>query len=134
VTTRLRLAALGALTGVAVCGAIVLAAFDPAASAIFPPCPFHALTGLHCPGCGAARAGHALLSGDLAGAVGHNVLLVVAAPWLALGVVRETLRVTGARVSSSAPRSAWWIRAALAVLVTFTVLRNLPAFVFLAPG
>ena len=36
------------------CGAMLVAVYvwEPAASGLFPPCPFHAFTGLHCPGCG----------------------------------------------------------------------------------
>lgn len=37
-----------------------------------PPCPFHRLTGLNCPGCGTTRMLEALLSGDVAEAFSLN--------------------------------------------------------------
>ena len=35
----------------ALAAAAVLFFVDPAATRIFAPCPFHSLTGYHCPGC-----------------------------------------------------------------------------------
>src|SRR6478672_12786589 len=49
---------------------------------IFPPCPFKALTGWNCPGCGGLRMTHDLLNGDLAAAVVDNVFLLVGLPML----------------------------------------------------
>jgi hypothetical protein len=69
----------------AVCGAAFAAAltvlywFDPATTAVFPACPFRALTGLLCPLCGGLRAAHALLHGRLLDAVALNPFLFAAA-------------------------------------------------------
>ncbi len=43
-----------------------------------PACPFHALTGMPCPGCGATRAALALARGDVAGALAWNPLATLA--------------------------------------------------------
>ena len=63
----------------------------------FVPCPFHAITGLWCPGCGMTRALHHLLHGDVAGAVSSNlflpvVVVVVGWAWLAWAVPRRARR------------------------------------------
>lgn len=44
------------------------------------PCPFHAITGLRCPGCGSQRALHALLHGDLSTTFKMNALWILAIP------------------------------------------------------
>ena len=71
------------------CGAMLVALYvwEPAASGLFPPCPFHALTGLHCPGCGSLRAVHQLLHGELWAAFRLNPLMVLSLPLLAFAVV-----------------------------------------------
>jgi hypothetical protein len=49
---------------------------------VLPRCAFHFVTGLHCPGCGNTRASHALLHGDVAGALRQNALFVIGLPFL----------------------------------------------------
>tara|TARA_R110002051_G_scaffold197582_1_gene265073 strand:- start:15043 stop:15462 length:420 start_codon:yes stop_codon:yes gene_type:complete len=44
---------------------------------IFAVCPFHYMTGYHCPGCGSQRAIHDLLNFRIWEAIKHNVLLLV---------------------------------------------------------
>jgi hypothetical protein len=110
---------------VAVAGAgaaAYLALVDPNRGGIYPACPLHAATDLWCPGCGMTRAAHALLTGDVAGALGANlflpvVVLLVGWAWLAWAwPVVPKLRVV--------PTWAWWTLAAAVVL--FTLARNLP--------
>ncbi|WP_340067006.1 DUF2752 domain-containing protein [Ascidiimonas aurantiaca] len=48
---------------------------DPVETNLFPKCPFHEFTGLHCPGCGSQRALHALVHGRIFSALGHNLLI-----------------------------------------------------------
>jgi len=48
---------------------------DPAEARFFPRCPFFALTGLKCAGCGTARAFHAMLHGRFAEALCFNAVL-----------------------------------------------------------
>ena len=122
-----------AAVGLAVAGVWALRTFDPnAAGSLFPPCVFHSLTGLYCPGCGLTRALHALVHFDLARAFAMNALVVLSLPLLALmgldGVGgRRLLPAAPARVLSN---GFYWIGA----LLLFGVLRNLPAFAWLAPG
>lgn len=74
-------------TGVAVLGIAVYVyyTYDPAVHKWFPQCPFKALTGLDCPGCGSQRAVHALLHGEFQQAFLHNALLAPFVPYLTLG-------------------------------------------------
>jgi hypothetical protein len=126
-----RIAAAAAGAGAA-SGSVVLFVFDPATSGLFPPCVFHALTGLHCPGCGSLRALHALLHGDVAQALAFNPLTTAALPLLLLGFVREARRIASGRdLAWRVP--AWMIYGLLALLVVFGIARNLPAGQRLAP-
>ncbi|GAB2544244.1 DUF2752 domain-containing protein [Brachybacterium huguangmaarense] len=113
----------------------VQAVFDPFSQDI-PLCPVHLLTGLDCPGCGATRAVHALLEGDLLLALRSNLLLVAALPvLLALWLRSLRDRWTGRR-RAPAPlgrRGRIVLVASLAIVCVFTIARNLPAFWFLAP-
>ncbi|WP_417185896.1 DUF2752 domain-containing protein [Bacteroides sp.] len=67
------------IVGILLIGLIYFS-FNPSRSAIFPKCPFFALTGLKCPGCGSQRAIHSLLHFNYAEAFRHNALLVVSLP------------------------------------------------------
>ena len=44
--------------------------FEPGKTGFFPSCPFRALTGFNCPGCGTTRALHQLLHGNVVAAFG----------------------------------------------------------------
>ncbi|HSL59630.1 MAG TPA: DUF2752 domain-containing protein [Acidimicrobiales bacterium] len=88
-------------------------------------CPFHAVTGLDCPGCGLVRGTVDLLSGDLAGALDRNPLIVVLVPMLTVGLVVWALRLMGHEVRL--PRVPTAVGAtALALVVAFGIARNLP--------
>jgi hypothetical protein len=116
-------------------GALVLYqvwANDPDES-LLPLCLFHALTGLHCPGCGTARALHLILHGRLWAGFRMNPLAVAAAPFLFAVLGAALLRLWQGKPLPRLPRWVPW--AALAVIVAFTVARNLPwmPFAWLAP-
>jgi len=113
------------LAGLAVLGAGVLFWFDPAHHAFYPVCAFHRVTGLQCPGCGSLRALHQLLHGHFAAAFHFNAVLVCSLPllgWLALRFAVLKMRNQPATINV---RPAW-LWCALAVMVAFGVLRNLP--------
>lgn len=128
-----RWAALAALPAAA--GLWALRHFDPnVAGNPFPPCLFHSVTGLFCPGCGLTRAAHALVHLDFARAFEMNALAMVSAPIVALLVARHYGRLPDALGERLRPFTslAFWITA----VVAFGVLRNLPwaPFSWLAPG
>ncbi|HUT12312.1 MAG TPA: DUF2752 domain-containing protein [Thermoguttaceae bacterium] len=111
-------------------GALILFAHDPANSSLFPACPFRALTGLHCPGCGTLRALHQLLHGNLAASFSLNPLMVVCLPVVAYWLVSCFLRAVNGRGLPSVLVSAIWIYVLLGVIVLFWVLRNVPHYPF----
>ena len=110
----------------------VIATVDPNEPGHYPTCPFLAVTGHWCPGCGSLRALHALTRGDVLGATGRNVLLVASVPLLTWLWVRWVWRTwTGAPRPALAPAIAIWSGAVLVVL--FWIVRNLPFGAALAP-
>lgn len=123
------------LVAAAAVGATVLWTFDPYESGNpLPPCPSLWLTGLFCPGCGTTRALHALLHGDLPGALAMNPLMVVSLPPVAVLLAHE-LQLLPRAMAPLAKRLAD-ARVWAVVLIGYGVLRNLPwvPFSWLAPG
>ena len=124
----------GLLVAAAV-GAAVLWHVNPnEAGNPLPPCPSLWLTGLFCPGCGTTRALHALLHGDLPGALAMNPLMVLSLPPVAVLLAHE-LQLLPKSLAPLAKRlgnaRAWAV-----VVIGYAVLRNLPwpPFSWLAPG
>lgn len=99
---------------------------DPAENGFFPACPFHSLTGLQCPGCGSQRAVHHLLNFEFAEAFEKNSLLVVAIPYVLLGLYYD--RVSKPSVKNEQNRKRYFGRTAiylaLAIILGFWILRN----------
>jgi hypothetical protein len=112
----------------------VLFFLNPADGSSYPPCPFHRLTGLYCPGCGSLRAVHQLLHGNLSAAFGLNPLMVLSLPFLGYCLICPRVPA----VTKKAPAGfipAFWIWLILLVIILFWILRNLPFYPFtlLAP-
>ena len=98
----------------ALAAGFILHRFNPEHHFIYPRCPFFALTGLRCAGCGATRAAHLLLRGDLTGALAQNPLLFVALLFAVLFAFKPAWL-----------RHRFWIWAVVAVVVAYTVWRNI---------
>jgi len=125
-------AAVGALS-------VALHVRDPHSSGSWGYCPWYALTGYYCPGCGGLRAVNDLTNGDLVGAAGSNLVFVVSIPLLVFLWGRWTrLAWVGPaeqpRTTTVPPRdrSGLWIAVFTVVMLAFAVLRNLPGS-WLAP-
>lgn len=117
--------------GVVAAGAL-LTLRSPYDSGSYGFCPFLALTGYYCPGCGGLRAIHDLLHLDVAAAWDMNPLVVVAAPLVVIAWVFWVWRAWRGR-APSVP-STGVVVAMTVVLAVFTVLRNVPALAgWLAP-
>ena len=123
-----------ALVGVAGAGGMLLLHLrDPHESGSYGHCPFLAITGHPCPGCGGLRAVNALTHGDLMPALSSNLLAVVLVATLVVAWVTWVVR--RAR-GTSAPMLVMSDRALVLVLVVavaFGVVRNTPWGAGLAP-
>lgn len=129
---------LAALTGpvasvtAAAAAVAVIAVVDPNQPGRYPTCPFFALTGHWCPGCGTLRAMHAMTEGDVAAAAGLNLLAVASLPVLAVIWALWVWRSwTGAPRARPAPPALIWLLAGGVLL--FGLVRNLPFGAALAP-
>ncbi|MET1060542.1 MAG: DUF2752 domain-containing protein [Nocardioides sp.] len=114
-------------------GALALRLRDPHEAGAWGLCPFHAITGAWCPGCGSLRAVNDLTHGDLLAAASSNLVLVLALPVLVLlwvGWVRRSWTGTH-RVSAGLSTPTVWLL--LVPILVFSVVRNLPIGSWLAP-
>ncbi len=99
---------------------------DPSSSHAFPLCPLKFVTGIDCPVCGSLRATHSLIQGHLGAAAGHNLLFVLAVPFIVSAWATWMAAAVGWPVRRwRVPARAWPALAVIAAL--FMVLRNVPA-------
>ncbi len=138
-TTRRRLirGTLLVLAGGLAAGLLVtLYCVPPTPNSFYPGCPFHTMTGLHCPGCGTTRALYSALHGQWSQAVRFNALSFVVLPLVAFSLFRSLwvwmweLPARGAGRWTN--RIIWGLGV---LLLVFWVVRNIPAYPFtlLAP-
>lgn len=105
--------------------AALLYVFNPADGGFYPVCAFHQATGWLCPGCGGLRAMHQLLHGHVPAAFYLNPALVCGLPFVAVIAVKWiSLELKGEPVPLTL--KPIWLWTGFAVLLLFTILRNLP--------
>lgn len=106
-----------------------VAVIDPNEPGHYPVCPTQALLGIDCPGCGLMRGTHALVTGDISGALDHNILIAVLVPLVVVLWVRWGSRAWRGRLPGLTHRALRWRTiitvGALVALVAFGVVRNL---------
>ncbi|WP_405580333.1 DUF2752 domain-containing protein [Streptomyces sp. NBC_01190] len=126
-----RLAPLPALGGTLAAFGYV-ATVDPNTPGHYPLCPLRYYTGVYCPGCGGLRSAYAIAHGHLRTALECNALAV--AGFLLLAVAWAAWSAAALRGKPFAPTLRPGYRnLAIALVVAFTVVRNLPFGGFLAP-
>ena len=128
-STPLRLSAAAGVAALAG-GAAVVAYFDPTQTHFLPVCPFFALTGFACPGCGLTRAFHALFHGDIITAIDFNALTPIWAvifAYVGLSLALMAIRGRGLPMWPTNPR---FMSVFGVFLLTFGVLRNIPVYPF----
>jgi Protein of unknown function (DUF2752) len=117
-----------AATAVGGAALVVYARFQQANGRdVFPPCPFHAATGLWCPGCGLTRGTLALVRGNVQQALGFNLLT----PFVLVALVYAWAQWAVPRVGgpvlpmlSRIPANVW--KGVGVFVLLFSVARNLP--------
>lgn len=133
--SRLLAAGLPALAPLAAGAALaVLALRDPLTPGHYPVCPFLALTGFACPGCGSMRALYSLSQGDVGAMWFYNPLAVLAVLALAGIWIAWLVRTWRGRPRTRvAP--AWLLFTLAAGTLAYGVARNVPVLTpFLGPG
>lgn len=122
-----------------------LARSESAAAAVPIGCPFKALTGLDCPGCGSTRSLGALTRLDLGAALDHHVLVPVTLVFLLASFVSWTLAAwrrcdardgdrRGRFEATDLVRRPGVIVAIGVLVVVFGIVRNLEIGAWFASG
>lgn len=112
--------------------AAYLFVFEPGKNGFFPLCPFRALTGFTCPGCGSTRALHQLLHGHLSAAFTLNPLFLIALPFLFAVLIRHTSFIMRGRVPRGNVLPAGVIYTLFFVILSFWIFRNTPFYPFVS--
>ncbi len=111
-------------------GATYLFIFEPGKTGFFPVCPFRAITGFTCPGCGSTRGLHRLLHGDVVAAFELNPLMVLSLPFLLYALLRYTNAAVRGQPLERTRLNAKYIWMLLVVILSFWVFRNTPFYPF----
>lgn len=110
-------------------GSIFVWISDPVKIRFLPACPLLSTTGFACPGCGMTRGFHALLHGDITGALDFNALI----PFFALlsgyfSISMILIVVRGRGLPYRRLVQPITLGAILFVMIAFGVVRNLPMY------
>ena len=98
---------------------------------ILLPCPFHALTGAYCPGCGGTRAVRALLAGKWLRSFVLHPFVPYAALLSGWFMISQTIeRVSGSRIRIALRFRDVYIWIALLLIVVNCLVKNLALFVW----
>ena len=111
-------------------GAALLYRFSPQEYSFYPRCPFYAVTGHLCPGCGATRAIAELVHGHVAAALHLNAAVTLLVPvllWYFASMYWTAVREDRIECPQ-VPEWSW--RAALALILLFAVVRNIVPVIF----
>lgn len=94
------------------------------------PCPIKTITGFYCPGCGLTRMLLSLLKLDFYKAFRYNPLLFISLP-IGIYLYIDFLIKKDKSLYKKIPEKVWYI--VIVIFIIYGILRNIPAFDFLAP-
>lgn len=99
------------------------------------PCVFYVLSGRYCPGCGVTRMCIAMARLDLKAAMGHNLLVFCMLPFLLTLLVSKSVAYVknGSEGMGRGKIETVFYLVAFALCIVFTIMRNMPAYDWLAP-
>ncbi|MGI5321654.1 DUF2752 domain-containing protein [Actinomadura nitritigenes] len=123
----------GIVLAAAAAATVLVAVVDPNRPGHYPTCPFLAMTGYYCPGCGAMRLVNALAHGHVGSAFGFNPLLFLLLPVLGYLYVRWTVLSVRGRPMWSALFRPVPVYSFVGVVAVYWIVRNLPFAHALAP-
>ena len=107
---------------------------DPHQQGSWGFCPFNALTGLYCPGCGGLRAVNDLTDGQVGAALSSNIVVTLGVPITVVALVLWAADRWTGRTRTVEWRTWQRYTVVLGVVLTiFTIVRNLPFGAWLAP-
>lgn len=108
-----------------------------------PPCLFHTLTGLYCPGCGGTRALSYMLSGHLIKSFYHHPIVLYAAIFGIPFILSQTVyRIRRRLNTSSSPENIhfpiltvkpWFAYTACIIIILQCIIKNLILLIFHYP-
>jgi len=113
-------------------GSLVLLFFNPTTTGFFPVCPFRALTGLQCPGCGSTRACYQLMHLHPIAAFKLNPLMMLTLPFILYGLAGFTKSAVTGKPQRRIFIPSIYLWAWLAVVIFFWVFRNTPWYPFVS--
>ncbi|WP_299526636.1 DUF2752 domain-containing protein [Winogradskyella sp.] len=101
----------------------------------FPKCPFHQLTGMHCPGCGSQRAINKILNGSIVEGIRHNYLILLASFVIIYQLIYYLLTNFTSKTMKNLFHNTLVTKIILILVLLFWFLRNVPLYPFteLAP-
>jgi len=110
-------------------------AINPTSFAYTPKCPFHTLTGFHCPGCGSQRALHQILHGNIWEGLKHNFLILLAVILIGYRIFTLVVNNDSGKGSKNLLQHHYTPWIIFTFIMVFWILRNLPLKIFqiLAP-
>lgn len=100
--------------------------FMPAAMWHLPPCLFHKVTGLYCPGCGGTRAIIAFLHGEFVQSLRYHPLVPYAAVLGGWFMISQTVeRMSGNRIKIGMHFREGYLWVAIGVIVINFLVKNI---------
>jgi hypothetical protein len=88
-------------------------------------CPFYALTGLQCPGCGGLRGIHQLLNGNIRKALNFNLMLILAVPVGGYLLLSNIFIMISGKPLPEIPFNKTLILVLLFIIIAYWILRNI---------